>query len=171
VCARRAVLVVYSLSRLARSVRDTLEIAERLDKAGADLVSLTEQLDTTTASGKMLFRLLAVLAEFERDLVSERTRTALRYKQARSERVGQIPYGFRLAADGITLEVDAVELGTLAEVHRLRSAGRSLRAIAAELTRRQVPTKNGGPRWSHTSVASILEQETSRETHVSEPAA
>ena len=49
-------------------------IAERLDKAGADLVSLSEKIDTTSATGKMVFRLLAVLAEFERDLVSERTR-------------------------------------------------------------------------------------------------
>ena len=70
-CKCRAALVVYSLSRLARSTRDAIEIAERLDKAGADLVSLTERIDTTTAAGKMVFRMLAVLAEFERDLVSE----------------------------------------------------------------------------------------------------
>ena len=48
-CQARGVLVVYSLSRLARSVRDTLDIAERLERAGADLVSLSEQIDTTSA--------------------------------------------------------------------------------------------------------------------------
>src|SRR3954454_24039305 len=65
VCRSGGVLVVYSLSRLARSTKDTIAIAERLDRAGADLASLSEKIDTTTAAGKMLFRLMAVLAEFE----------------------------------------------------------------------------------------------------------
>src|SRR3954465_833281 len=94
VCRERgSVLVVYSLSRLARSVRDTLAIAERLEKSGADLVSLSEKIDTTSAAGKMVFRMLAVLAEFERDLISERTRGAVALKRSRSERIGQVPYG------------------------------------------------------------------------------
>src|SRR4051812_9422716 len=53
VCQARGVLVVYSLSRLARSTRDTLAIADRLERAGADLVSLSEKIDTTSAAGKM----------------------------------------------------------------------------------------------------------------------
>jgi DNA invertase Pin-like site-specific DNA recombinase len=66
-------LVVYSLSRLARSTAHTLQVSDYLEWVGADLVSLSEKIDTTSASGKMVFRLLAVLAEFERDLISERT--------------------------------------------------------------------------------------------------
>lgn len=72
-CAEKAILVVYSLSRLSRSTKDTLVLAEILDAAGADLVSLSERIDTTTAAGKMVFRMLAVLCEFERDQISERT--------------------------------------------------------------------------------------------------
>ena len=49
-------------------------MGERLDKAGADLVSLSEKIDTTSAAGKMVFRLMAVMAEFERDLQREETR-------------------------------------------------------------------------------------------------
>ena len=48
-------LVVYSLSRLARSTRDTLDIADLLTRKGADLVSISEKIDTTTAAGKMVF--------------------------------------------------------------------------------------------------------------------
>ncbi|MCK7579561.1 MAG: recombinase family protein [Chromatiales bacterium] len=70
-------LVVYSLSRLARSTKHTLEISDRLDKVGADLVSLSERIDTTSAAGRMVFRMLAVLAEFERDQTSERTITSV----------------------------------------------------------------------------------------------
>jgi DNA invertase Pin-like site-specific DNA recombinase len=68
-CRTKGVLVSYSLSRLARSTKDALAISERLASAGADLVSLSERIDTTTAAGKMVFRMLAVLAEFERDLI------------------------------------------------------------------------------------------------------
>jgi site-specific DNA recombinase len=62
VCGCGGVLVFYSLSRLARSTRDTLAIAERIDRAHANMVSLSERIDTTSASGKMVFRMLAVLA-------------------------------------------------------------------------------------------------------------
>lgn len=54
-CEKKAVLVIYSLSRLSRSTKNILQIAERLDKDGADLVSLSERIDTTSASGKRSF--------------------------------------------------------------------------------------------------------------------
>lgn len=58
-CEHKAALVVYSLSRLARSTKDALSISEQLSNAWADLVSLSEQIDTTSAAGKMVFRMLA----------------------------------------------------------------------------------------------------------------
>ena len=88
-CRNKATLVVYSLSRLARSTMDALLIAERLEKAGADLVSLSERIDTTSAAGKMVFRMLAVLAEFERDQLAERTKTAMQHLVERATAVHQ----------------------------------------------------------------------------------
>ena len=76
-CRLKGILVVYSLSRLARSVKDTLEIAERLEKRGANLASLSERIDTNSALGKMVFRLLSTLNEFERDQLAERTTNAM----------------------------------------------------------------------------------------------
>ena len=136
-------LVVYSLSRLARSTRHTLEISERLDKAGADLVSLSERIDTTSAAGRMVFRMLAVLAEFERDQISERTSAALQYKKAKGERVGAVPYGYALAIDGATLEPDPTEQAVITEARKLKAAGLSLRKVAAELARRGFYARNG----------------------------
>lgn len=149
-------LVVYSLSRLARSTRDAIGIAERLDRAGADLVSLTERIDTTTAAGKMVFRMLAVLAEFERDLVSERTAAALAHKAQRGERIGEIPFGYTLGPDGSAMVRDEAEQAVIADIRTLRADGWTYRAIAAELTRRGVLTKKGNAKWTHQSVASIL---------------
>lgn len=154
-CRRKAPLVVYSLSRMARSTRDALTIAERLDKAGADLVSLSEAIDTTTAAGKMVFRMLAVLAEFERDLCSERTTSALAFKRRQGLRIsGKIPYGCRLDAGQLV----AVEEGQAAIrlMVSLRDAGLSLRGIAAELERRQIHRQNGAHVWSPSVVLMVL---------------
>jgi len=149
-------LVVYSLSRLARSTKDTIAIGERLEKVGADLVSLSEKIDTTSAAGKMVFRMLAVMAEFERDVISERTTTAMAHKRRQNQRIGRIPFGFDLAADGVSLVRNEAEQGVIALVNELHEQGNSLRKIAAELTNRGVPTKEGGTTWKHTTVARLL---------------
>jgi site-specific DNA recombinase len=151
-----AVLVVYSLSRLARSTKDTILIGEQLEKAGADLASLSEKIDTTTAAGKMVFRMLAVMAEFERDLVSERTTTVMAHKRANGQRVGSIPYGFDLDDDGTTLVENDSEQGVLALIESLREDGYSLRAIADELSARGIPTKQGRRSWTHSTVQRII---------------
>lgn len=158
VCRAGGVLVVYSLSRLARSTKDTLEISEQLERAGADLVSLSEKLDTTSAAGKMVFRMLAVLSEFERDLVSERTSAALQHKRRKGERVGRVPVGFDLADDGVRLLKNADEQRVLVLIKELRGSGLSMRAIAAELTERGIPTKASGKAWSHGTIQKLLER-------------
>lgn len=156
VCRRHGVLVVYSLSRLARSTKDTLDISEKLERSAADLVSLSEKIDTTSAAGKMVFRMLAVLAEFERDLVAERTSCAMQHKRHRGELVGRVPYGFDLAADGVQLVENPGEQRVLELVTELRQAGYSMRQIADELTNRGIETKGRATKWSFSTVQRIL---------------
>ena len=151
-------LIVYSLSRLARSTKDTITIAEALDKRGADLVSLSEKIDTTTAAGKMVFRMLAVLSEFERDQVSERTRFALAHLRASGEKTGgDVPYGYRLE-DG-RLVPDASEQKAITMIRKLHGKGYTLRGIARELEARGYRTKTGRTHWHPQSVKQILERE------------
>lgn len=161
VCKANGVLIVYSLSRLARSTKDTIAISERLDKAGADLVSLSEKLDTTSAAGKMVFRMMAVLAEFERDQISERTTTAMAHKRSKGERVGTIPFGFCLLEDGRTLVRDEKEQGVIELLELLRESGLSYGAMAEILNRKSVPTKNKGATWQGTTIRKILLTKTS----------
>jgi DNA invertase Pin-like site-specific DNA recombinase len=71
------VLVVTKLDRLGRSVRNLIELAEKLREHGIDLVATQQQIDTTTSTGKLLFTMLAAIAEFERDLIRERTSDGL----------------------------------------------------------------------------------------------
>ena len=158
VTARRGVLVVYSLSRLSRSTRDAIAISERLNKAGAELVSLTESIDTTTASGRAFFGVMSVMAQLEREQLAERTTAAMQHKKSKGERVGAVPFGYDLDDDGVHLTPNASEQEIIDLVHQLRDEGFSMRAIADELTRQGVTTKTGNQSWNFGSVRRILER-------------
>lgn len=86
-------LVIESFSRLSRSTKDLLEIIEKLNGMGVNLVSLKEQLDTTTATGRLMLTMLSALSQFERDIIAERTREGLKAARARGRRGGRRPVG------------------------------------------------------------------------------
>ncbi|WP_285804188.1 recombinase family protein [Alcaligenes faecalis] len=82
-------LVVWRLDRLGRSLRYLVDIIDRLGKKDIHFVSLTENIDTTTSGGRLLFHMMAALAEFERSLISERTRAGMAAARARGKHVGR----------------------------------------------------------------------------------
>lgn len=149
-CDGGDVLVVYSLSRLARSTKDAIMIGDRLRKASVDLVSITEAIDTTSAAGKMVYRMLAVLAEFERDIIGERTKAACAYKRSQGEKTGgNVPYGFGVKTverRGRAVKVlvpDAQQQAGIALACRLRTDGCTFRAVAEQLHKRGHRPQNG----------------------------
>ena len=85
------VLTVWKLDRLSRSLKDLLLILDRVEKAGAGFRSLTENIDSTTASGRMMMQMLGAFAEFERAMVRERTQAGLRSARAQGRRGGRQP--------------------------------------------------------------------------------
>ncbi len=147
-------LVTYSMSRISRSIMDMIGIGDKLNKRGADLVSLTEKIDTTTAAGKMVFNMLAVMNQFERDQCSERTAAALQHLKAQGKRVGSIPHGYKLGNDN-NLVPNEVEQEMLLLVRKLKKQGMSLRKISAELARRGTFNRNNRP-FNHNSINSML---------------
>jgi DNA invertase Pin-like site-specific DNA recombinase len=76
-------LVIWKLDHLGRSLRDLLEIVERLENSGVQFISLTEDINTKGASGRLIFPIFAVLAEFERNLIRKRTKAGLARARAR----------------------------------------------------------------------------------------
>ncbi len=150
-------LVAYSLSRLSRSVEDTLAISRQLDKAGADMVSLSEKIDTTGAAGRMIFNMLAVLAQFERDQIAERTQSALRHKKATGKVYSPTPYGFE-AINGELIKV-AAEADVVAEIVEARKSGQTLQQIADGLNAQGIPTKMGKA-WQPATIHLLLKRST-----------
>lgn len=82
-------LVVESFSRLSRSTKDLLDMVEKLSNLGVHLVSLKEDLDTKTATGKMMLTVMSALSQFERDLIAERTKEGLKAARARGRHGGR----------------------------------------------------------------------------------
>lgn len=110
------VVAVWRFDRFARSVSHLLRALETFSALGIAFVSLSEQMDTTTPAGKMVFTVLGAVAELERSLIVERVRVGLRNARAKGKQLGRP-----------RVTVDA------ARIARLRAQGRSIREIADEL--------------------------------------
>jgi DNA invertase Pin-like site-specific DNA recombinase len=114
-------VVVYKLDRLARSVRDLLNIVDRIESAGATFRSLTESFDTTTPSGKMAFQMLGAVAEFERSLIRERSIAGMEVARSNGVRMGRLPaldarQSASLAKQWSTGKYTKAELGRMHQV-------------------------------------------------------
>src|SRR5262249_30428690 len=109
-----------------------------------------------SAAGKMIFRMLAVLAEFERDQISERTKTALAYKKARQERVGMVPYGSQVGPQG-TLVPCQEEQAVMATIAAYSTQGMTLRAIVQAAASIGLVSRAGTP-FQLTQVARLVKQ-------------
>jgi len=121
------VVVVVKLDRLTRSVRDLGRLIEDLFD-GRSLASVEESLDSSTANGRMVINLLGTVAQWEREINSERTSAVLRFKRERGEWVGRVPYGFRI--EGGRLVEDPEAMATIRAIKRAYRRGRSVRELA-----------------------------------------
>lgn len=98
-------LIIWRLDRLGRSLKDLIELVQNIEARGISLRSLHEQLDTSSATGKLIYHVFGALAEFERNLIRERTQAGLRAAKARG-RIGGRPHKLS--------EQDKLEIQTLA---------------------------------------------------------
>lgn len=135
-------LISPNVSRLARSVIDLCKMQETAKASGFRILLLDNpELDLNTPNGKMVFQFLGVMAEWEREIISDRTKKALSAKKARGEKLGRTS---TLAPSTATI------------IRNLRKDGLSLRLVANELNLMNVPTGQGGVRWYGSSVRKVL---------------
>lgn len=109
------VVVVVKLDRLFRSVKHLISTLHEFSDLGIEFISLGEQLDFTTSSGKLLFHIIAAFAEFEKSLITERTRLGLAHAKSKGIKLGR------------------PQKHDFAEIQRLHSLGKSLRQIQREI--------------------------------------
>ena len=148
-------VIVAKLDRLTRSVKDLAVLLERFQRRGVSLVSVAESLDTGSAAGRLVLNIMVSVSQWEREAIGERTMTAMAFKKSQCERVGELPFGYRLSADGVHLEVEPKEQETISVIQQLRSNGQTTRRIAERLNLDGFHTRRGGI-WRFQYVARIL---------------
>ncbi len=159
-------VVAMKLDRLFRSTQDALTHISQWDRAGTTLHLCDmggQNLNTASAMGRMMITMLASFAEFERNLISERTAAALAHKKSKGQAYNQTPYGFQ--KEGKMLVLDEKEQQVLWRVFEWREEGHSLWTIASRLNDLGVPAKKGG-KWHGETVRNILRNDLYREFSV-----
>ena len=151
-------VVVYKLDRAFRSTLNALEVTNEFNKLGIGLHSISENLDTTSALGRFFYTLLASLGQMERELIGERTSSALQHMIANGQKTGgYVPYGFDVDSKGRLYRNETEQKG-LALIHKLRGQCYSLRAICVELEAMGYKTKNGLTKWHAETLSRILDR-------------
>ena len=126
-------LLVVKLDRLTRSVCDLGHLVKKYFATKYSLLSMSDAIDTRTASGRLVLNVLTSVAEWEREATAERTRDALAHKKANGEFCGGLPpYGFSVDNDG-KLAANEAEQDVLRIVREMFDAGLSMNAITNEL--------------------------------------
>jgi len=146
-------VLVWKLDRLSRSLRDTLNLEFTFSKHNKSLESVTERLDTSTASGRMFFNTIASFAEFESAQTRERTFNAMASKVGQKHLGGVSPIGYRLENGKYAIIPE--ETLVVQKIFKVYLRRRSLNSTAEEMNSNKIYTKKG-KLWSHTRIKEIL---------------
>lgn len=141
-----AALLVVKLDRLTRSVADLGKLVETYFSGRWDLLSVSEQIDTRSAAGRLVLNVLASVSQWEREVIGERTSAAMQFKRSQREYTGgAVPFGYRLDSDGVHIVEHKAEQAVIALARQLKSAGNSLRRVAAGLAEAGHLSRAGRP--------------------------
>jgi site-specific DNA recombinase len=131
------VVIVYKYDRLSRSMLDFLQMLDLFKRKGVAFVSVSQRFDTSTPVGEMTLNILLSFAQFERQIIAERTRDKVRAARRRGKWVGGMPpLGYDIAPEGGRLVVNKHEAATVDSIFQLYLEKESLLAVVQELRRR-----------------------------------
>jgi site-specific DNA recombinase len=136
-------VVVYKVDRLSRSLLDFARLIDRFEKRSVSFVSVTQQFHTTTSLGRLTLNILLSFAQFEREIIGERTRDKMSAARRKGKWTGGIPVlGYDVDPRGRALVVNPKEAQRVREIFRLYEDRHSVTAVLEELTRRRWTTKS-----------------------------
>lgn len=153
------ILVVAKRDRLGRDPLVLAMIESAVSRKGAKIISAAgEGTDNEDPSSILMRRMIDAFSEYERLIIGARTKAALKAKKDKGQRVGHIPFGYKLAEDGTNLVQNAVEYTILKQIIALRSKGLSIRDTAAALNKKGLLNR-GQAKWNHSSLHRVTKNQ------------
>lgn len=128
-------LVVWRLDRLGRSIRHLIDVIARLQARGVEFRSITENIDTNSAGGRMIFHVIAAMAEFERSLISERTIAGMEAARQRGQHIGRRRALTSAQCEEAALALDSGGESVVDVAKRYDIHPRTLRRLIAEASK------------------------------------
>jgi DNA invertase Pin-like site-specific DNA recombinase len=149
------ILLIAKRDRIGRDPIVNAMIERAIDRKKARLVSASGDVnDSNDPSSILMKRMVDAFAEYERLIIGARTKAALQVKKKKGERIGHVPYGYRLSTDNVHIEEDKDEQYTLKLMRQLQQDGLSLRDIANELNFFNVHNREGP--WNHVAITRVI---------------
>lgn len=150
------ILLVAKRDRLGRDPIVNAMIERAVERKKARLISASGDVtDNNDPSSILMRRMVDAFSEYERLIIGARTKAAMQVKKKRNERVGTIPYGFRLCEDKKHIEPDEYEQEVLSMINEAREFGLSYRKIAQDFNEMGVPNRTG-TNWNHVSITRVM---------------
>jgi len=152
-------LVVYSLNRLARNLKETLEIYERIKQNGANLICLDMDINTNTSIGKMIFQIMASLSEFESNQLSDRVKDNMRTLSVQGKLKSRPLYGFYSPGKGISNaphDKQQENIDIIINMYVASDRRESCSRISQRLNESKIPTYSKAVKWYPSRVRKIL---------------
>jgi DNA invertase Pin-like site-specific DNA recombinase len=147
---------------LSRSIKDTLNIFEQIKNKNANIISIKENIDTTSAMGRFIFHIFSALNELERELAVERTKHNIEYMKKDMRFVGRIPYGYKLSnGNGSDLIEDEQEQTIITLICNLRDSSinkMSYDSIAQFLNQENISLPRKSQKWHAQTIKRIIER-------------
>src|SRR5574344_2086812 len=105
------VVVVYKIDRLSRSICDFAELSKTFDKFGASFVAVTQEINTTTSSGRMMLNILVTFAQYEREVIAERIRDKMSASRKKGKWVGgSVPFGYKVVDKHLQIHEEEADI-------------------------------------------------------------
>lgn len=155
------ILLFYSISRLIRKAKDYQDVKAELERKGCNFKSVSENFDTTTSLGKALGGISAVLAELESDTTSERVKEGMKMKKEKGERLGRIPYGWKLSkGKGSDLIEHPEQQEVIRKIKNMKSERTKVKDIIKYLEDNNISPPKTSKKWYPCTIDYIVKRET-----------